>query len=418
MGKIKIKIDHINDNKKNTTHSINKSMGKNKPKPKSITKSGSKNLKKDQPTPKKRGRRPEKILEDLTEFDKLDPNISNSNSKAKTGSKSGAKSGANSNAKSGAKSNSKSGAKSNSKTKPDVESDDMSDSKPDSENDDNPNQNEISSVVCRLNFDPTKLAKYHKLKKKENKNTHFLTIDDDCNDESEQMFKNDIPHDDTCLKCIKNEKIIVALKNKLDKIATDENSDKIINKTYKTDINLISQSSGKKISIKKTNIKCFWDTCAFTCLPSFLVELFHGDTYYVIGCFCSTNCALAYNLYYLRDSKMHQRKALTIKLHKEMNGIATNDLPLDVGEAGPKELLIDYGGKYTIDAYRKTFCANKEYVTYVPPIKSISNIIEERNTVNLAPDPNKKKYVLKRSKPLAKKKSIMSSMNIVYEEED
>jgi hypothetical protein len=230
------------------------------------------------------------------------------------------------------------------------------------------------------------------------------------------MFRNDIPRDDICSKCVKNEKTIIMMKTKLDKLNNVENPDKIINKTYQTNLDIISLEN-KKITIKKTNIKCFWDTCTFTCLPSFLVELYHNSTYHVIGCFCSPNCALAYNLYYLRDSKVHQRKALTIKLHKEIYGIAMNEA-VDIKEAGPKELLEDYGGKYTIAAYRKTFCSNKEYITYSSPIKSINNVIEERNTNNIASDTNKKKYLLKRSKPLTKKRSIMSSMNIVYDEDD
>jgi hypothetical protein len=280
--------------------------------------------------------------------------------------------------------------------------------------------NEISSVVCRLPIDPSKLEKYRHLqktvesKKSSKKKEQIIVMGDE---ESEGIFRNDIPCDTTCSKCVKNEKIIASLKNRLEKYNTTTNSDKIINQTYKVDLNLVSLSTNKKIKNgPQTNIKCYWDTCMFETTPFYLVELFHDSTYYVVGCFCDISCALAYNLYYLRDSKVHQRKALTIKLYKEMCKLSPED-KIDIKEAGPRELLKDYGGKYTIEQYRKLCCGNKDYVSYNHPIKSLVPIIEERNTETVVQGTTKK-YTLKRSKPLVKKKSIMSSMNISYDEEE
>lgn len=446
------KIDYINDNKKNNLlisksikgamsgKSVKNTKGKSRGKStiaKSNPKSGSKNLKKIQPIAKKRGRRPKKILENFDEFESQSTTINKPKSKSKVSAKKNTK--INKNKSNKLNLESESGSESESGF--DVESEEYnSDSNKDDDKDNT--QNEISSVICRLNIDSSRLDKYRKLKKK-GPVKNVLTLENDFNNESDGMFRNDIPRDDICSKCVKNEKTIIMMKNKLDKLNNVENPDKIINKTYRTNLDIVeyvqfdaklelasksdksdksNKSSklapaNKKINIKKTNIKCFWDTCTFTCLPSFLVELYHNNTYHVIGCFCSPNCALAYNLYYLRDSKVHQRKSLTIKLHKEIYGIAINEA-IDIKESGPKELLEDYGGKYTISEYRKTFCSNKEYITYSPPIKSINNIIEERNTNNLSSDTNKKKYILKRTKPLTKKRSIMSSMNIVCDEEE
>ncbi len=72
----------------------------------------------------------------------------------------------------------------------------------------------------------------------------------------------------------------------------------------------------------------------------------------------------------------------------------------------------------TIDAYRRRFVLfEKEYIVYVPPIKPITILIEEKsveNTDNLVD----KKYVLKRSKPLVKSRSVISSMKIQVDNDD
>ncbi len=135
------------------------------------------------------------------------------------------------------------------------------------------------------------------------------------------------------------------------------------------------------------------------------------------GCFCSVNCALAYNLYYLKDSKIHQRKSLTFQLYREMYGLSADD-SIDIKEAPPRELLEDFGGDMTITAFRRTFLSsNKDYIIYMPPIKPITVIIEEKNMDTLIDDDDKK-YVLKRSKPLNKKKSVMSHINMDHDDDD
>ena len=52
---------------------------------------------------------------------------------------------------------------------------------------------------------------------------------------------------------------------------------------------------------------------------------------------------------------------------------------------------------------------NKDYVLYVPPIKPVHIVIEERNSES-EDYVSEKKYVLKRTKPLSKKRNVMSSM--------
>ena len=259
-------------------------------------------------------------------------------------------------------------------------------------------KNNNSAVILRLNIDPSKL----KLTSNKNPKKTNKKIPPENNEESsEGMFRNDIPCDDTCHKCSKNEKMITLLKSKLDKYEKKEKNDKS-NKIYTNKLNLISYTTGKKIIINKTNIKCWWDTYSFTNLPCFLPEIYHNNTYHIIGCFCSFNCALAYNLYYLKDSKIYHRKSLTYKLYREMYGLSSNDI-VEIREAPPKYILMDFGGDMTIDTFRRSFfMINKEYIVYIPPIKPINICIEERNIENIDDD-NDKEYVLRRTKPLIKK---------------
>lgn len=359
MKSMSKKIDFLNKNKKMNSNNGTKSMVR--------ANSGSKTPKNLKIAPKRRGRRPKKII------DNDDTNILNSEEPS--------------------------------------------------------NQENNSAIILKLNIDPSKLKGIKNMgpikkdkekekktitnKKKINNNKSIVSQETndiyDEDDSSEGMFKNDIPNDNLCNKCEKTEKTINLLKSKLEKYEKKEKLDNS-NKIYTNKINFISILSNKKFAIKKTNTLCWWDSHNFSNLPFPLPESFHNNTYYITGCFCSVNCALAYNLYYLKDSKIHHRKSLIYKLYREMYGLTSDDT-VDIKEAPPKEILEAFGGEMSIDSFRRTFISiNKEYIVYVPPVRPVNITIEERN-IEIFNDSDKK-YVLKRSKPLAKKRSIMSSMNI------
>jgi hypothetical protein len=166
---------------------------------------------------------------------------------------------------------------------------------------------------------------------------------------------------------------------------------------YYNRVNIVDLT-GKRIRIKRTKIRCWWDCHEFDNLPAFLPELYRNNTYYVIGCFCSFNCALAYNLYYLRDAKIAHRKSLVYKLYRQITGGKyAGDNKDVIYEAPPKEILTSFGGPMTIEEYRQNFVPiNREYITYLPPIRPINIVLEERQNAEL-PDG---KYMLKRSKPM------------------
>src|SRR3989337_1754678 len=105
--------------------------------------------------------------------------------------------------------------------------------------------------------------------------------------------------------------------------------------------------------------------------------------------------------------------SLIYKLDREMYGLTSDDV-VDIREAPPKEILEDFGGDMSIDVFRRSFfMVDKVYIVFIPPIKPINIIIEERN-INGNNDDNEKEFVLKRSKPLVNrnKRSVISSMKM------
>src|ERR1700733_11819626 len=158
----------------------------------------------------------------------------------------------------------------------------------------------------------------------------------------------------------RNEKIIMELRKKLEKYERQNKTDKIY-KIYINKLNIIS-AKGKKVSIEKTHLKCWWDCHPFDHLPCFLPELFHNETYHVRGCFCSFNCALAYNLYFLKDSKIHMRKTLVFKMYKEMHNLKYDNI-VSIKEAPPREILEDFSEDgISIEEFRKSFTIPKNYI--------------------------------------------------------
>ena len=184
-------------------------------------------------------------------------------------------------------------------------------------------------------------------------------------------------------------------------------------KVTKLDLNLINIDTGDKIELIPTNICCWWCTEQFNTLPCFLPEKYEDNKYHVYGCFCSYNCAAAYNLD-IDDYKVWDRFSLIKKLSKDM---FNNDTEIHV--APPRQALQKFGGILTIEQFRKNFIIHeKEYRHIVPPMVSIVTMIEEiyKNTgkwdkiKSSNPEDN---LILKRTTPLPNSKnSLIHTMGI------
>lgn len=329
------KIDNINENNKKTKNNTNNSMSGKK---KTIN-GRDKKITIAPKVQKKRGRRPQKILQD---DDNHEENSGNQKNKSTDPSGTG-------------------------------------------------------SLLVKLTIKPDQLKKVIP-SGKNNKTIGFFDNDTESGTEiSDTIFKNDIPTDVGCdgCNCERKDKIIAGLKAKLEKYNKKERAEKIT-KLYTNKIDLVSVITNKKLTLKSTNIRCWWDGHQFDGVPFFLPDYCNNGTYYVRGCFCSPNCALAYNLYTMKDSHMYNRQSLIYRLYRLMYGIDMSDT-LELSTAGPFELLQEYGGELTIDEFReKNKIGDKEYIKFIPPISPIGVYIQEKSTDQ---SKNESGYVLERSAP-------------------
>jgi len=148
-------------------------------------------------------------------------------------------------------------------------------------------------------------------------------------------------------------------------------------KLYPIDLKLFDLHNNQLIP-KKTNICCWWCTYQFDTLPTYLPEKYCREQFYVSGCFCSFNCAGAYNLS-LNDNKIWERYSLLKQLYYIINKDKINSIiGIEINIAGPKELLEKYGGTMKIDDYRKNSkILGREYHKLIPPFIPSTLVYEE-----------------------------------------
>jgi len=181
-------------------------------------------------------------------------------------------------------------------------------------------------------------------------------------------------------------------------------------KFYPIDLKLFDINQNKLIPTK-TNICCWWCTYKFDNLPTYLPEKYSDGNFYVNGCFCSFNCAGAYNLSQI-DDKIWERYSLLKLLYYMINKDKINSInDININISGPKELLEKYGGTKTIEEYRKdSKILGREYCKLMPPFlpinfgfQEITNSKTNKNTsLNTLIHSSHKNdnIMIKRNKPL------------------
>ncbi len=159
-------------------------------------------------------------------------------------------------------------------------------------------------------------------------------------------------------------------------------------KIYPIDLKIFDMENNCLIP-KKTNICCWWCTYNFDWLPTYLPEKYSDGKFYVSGCFCSFNCAAAYNLK-LDDGKVWERYSLIKQLYYMINkDKITNITDIDINIAGPKELLEKFGGQMTITEYRKNSkILGREYHKLMPPFLPITMGFEETTNSKISKNVN------------------------------
>ena len=200
-------------------------------------------------------------------------------------------------------------------------------------------------------------------------------------------------------------------------------------KVTQMDVDLVSVVDGKSVVTDKTDVVCWWDTEPFEGPPCFLPHRVNDGTYYVSGCFCSDDCAAAYNLE-LNDYKVWERMSLLKCLRNDIEQ-ATKVSSKDVGEercgepnqiriAYPRYTLKKFGGNLSTEEFRKDCIRNhEEYRLVMPPMVPVVPYIEKNykkdsvwNTFKTAEESN---LVLKRTKPLPNTNTtLVQTMGLVF----
>lgn len=143
-------------------------------------------------------------------------------------------------------------------------------------------------------------------------------------------------------------------------------------KLYKSSVNLVDENGHEWKD--KTDIACWWCCHKFDTMPLGIPEYIVKGKFYLTGCFCSFNCMLAYNLD-KNDYKIWDRQAMILQLKTIIDPTNNNIKP-----APAREILSLFGGPLSIEEYRNSFfILNKEYRCILPPMASLTLLIEENN---------------------------------------
>lgn len=187
----------------------------------------------------------------------------------------------------------------------------------------------------------------------------------------------------------------------------------LISNSYIKDINNL------KIWPDRTNQLCLWCCHNIDNKPIPLPVKKVDDIFYVIGYFCSYNCAASYNF-----DKNNNDKWTRYSLLNYLCKISNNTDFKKINLAPPRESLQIFGGKLLIDEFRKKSICNKKVNLLYPPLITIIPHIEE---YSINKDQQEKKYIpinnnlmnkainslkLKRKNPISNNKTLKTYMSL------
>lgn len=191
---------------------------------------------------------------------------------------------------------------------------------------------------------------------------------------------------------------IEALEKQISSMVNDKNGSfgNPMDIAIKMNINFIDNHSNEQTTLQKVTLLCSWCTYEFNDYPCPLVENIIGSKYYISGCYCSFNCAIAENNAERNDYNCSNRESLTKRLY---NLICKNED--DIYPAPHRKTQRRYGGFLTDKQYHELLNArNREYRIVMPPMIPMVPVIEETMIDRSSIHNSSNKLVLKRSKPL------------------
>lgn len=197
-------------------------------------------------------------------------------------------------------------------------------------------------------------------------------------------------------------------------ICLKKGEQKLIERNIKNIMFEFMDSNSRKEWPTKTNVHCWWCCHPFDTPPCAIPQKYHKGVFHLYGCFCSFNCAAAYNFDKKYDHMWESYSLLHLLYKKMYDKDFKKIIP-----APPKEVLKIFGGILSIEEYRENLISNTiMYRIITPPMISIVPKLEE-NKINVEQIRNRKKYIpvdnidqqMNRSKLQQLKKSNKSNMD-------
>ena len=269
------------------------------------------------------------------------------------------------------------------------------------------------------NKDILKITKQNNKLITENKNLSIEEINKNINDDNKNnklITLNNFNSGDLnklyCTKCEVLEKKCNDLIDKIKELDEQINQERHINpiinikEHHICDVKIHNINNNKIEWSKTTDTCCWWCCHKFDTIPIGLPEKFINDTFHLYGCFCSFNCAQAYNLN-TNDNKIWEIYSLLNFLKKkicDLNNIQYKNYDY-ICSAPPRQSLNIFGGPMTIDDFRNSlYTLTQNYNYILPPMIPLIGLLEiipqELTPINLKIKNINNNLKLKRSKPL------------------
>jgi len=133
-------------------------------------------------------------------------------------------------------------------------------------------------------------------------------------------------------------------------------------------------------TICETNSACFWCTYEFSNLPIAIPKFEMSNTYYVYGCFCSPECAVAHLMNEnIDNSTKFERYHLLSYIYSKVFNYENNIKPAP----NPHYMLKKFCGNLTIEEYRELFKShNYLFIIDKPITRELPELHEEFKTKN------------------------------------
>ena len=171
-------------------------------------------------------------------------------------------------------------------------------------------------------------------------------------------------------------------------ISVKNDEQKLIERNIKNIMFEFMDSNSRNEWPIKTDVYCWWCCHPFDTPPCAIPKKYNKGKFHLYGCFCSFNCAAAYNFDKKYDNMWESYSLLHLLYKKMYNKAYKKIIP-----APPKEVLKIFGGILSIEEYRNNLMNNTVmYRIIEPPMISIVPKLEE-NKINVEQIRNRKKYI-------------------------